>query len=210
MQTTKALAVLASCAFGLISSPAASQVEPRQPSAGTAREIDRFIEQRMGEAGIAGIGAAMIVGRKVAWMKGYGFADKSRAVPFTPDTVMNIGSISKTFTGAALMRAVQDGKLSLDEDINAYLPFRVVNPNHPHAKITLRQLATHTSGIVDREPVYAATYHYGGVPEPLDEFLKGYLVPAGANYSKDNFLDAIPGTNREYSNIAAGLAGYIV
>ena len=83
----------------------------------------------MDEAGIVGLGAAIIVDKKVVWMKGYGFADKARAVPFTPDTVMNIGSISKTFTGVAMMRAVQEGKLSLDEDINSYLPFKVVNPH---------------------------------------------------------------------------------
>ena len=100
-----------------------------RPAAAAEGDIDRFIEQRMDEAGMVGLGAAIIVDKKVVWMKGYGFADKERAVPFTPDTVMNIGSISKTFTGVALMHAVQEGKLSLDEDINAYLPFKVVNPH---------------------------------------------------------------------------------
>ena len=176
-----------------------------------AQTIDATIAQRMEEGGIMGVGAAVIVDRKVVWMKGYGFADKEGAVPFTPDTVMNIGSISKMFTGVAMMRAVQEGKLSLDEDVNSYLPFKVTNPHRPNEKITLRHLATHTSGITDRSSVYMATYHYGGsAPEPLGDFLKGYLVPGGSTYSKDNFLDVKPGTNREYSNIAAGLAGYIV
>jgi CubicO group peptidase (beta-lactamase class C family) len=72
-------------------------------------------------------------------------------------------------------------------------------------------LATHTSSITDRESVYEEAYHYGGdVPEPLGEFLKSYFVPGGTYYSKDNFLNVKPGTHREYSNIAAGLAGYIV
>ena len=44
----------------------------------------------------------------------------------------------------------------------------------------------------------------------MGEFLKSYFVPGGAHYSKDNFLNVKPGTHREYSNIAAGLAGYIV
>jgi CubicO group peptidase (beta-lactamase class C family) len=124
---------------------------------------------------------------------------------------MNIGSISKTFTGVAVMRAVQDGKLSLDQDINAYLPFTVTNPFVPDAKITLRHLATHTSGITDRPSVYDRTYHYGGAPrEPLGDFLKDYLAPGGTRYAKENFLDVRPGTHREYSNIAAGLAGFIV
>ena len=63
---------------------------------------------------------------------------------------MNSASIRKTFTGVAMMQAVQEGKLSLDQDINTYLPFKVVNPSFPDTAITLRQLATHTSGITDR------------------------------------------------------------
>jgi CubicO group peptidase (beta-lactamase class C family) len=182
-----------------------------QPSTtGATQTIDSFIVQRMDEAALAGLGAAIIVDKKVVWMKGYGFADKERAVPFTPDTIMNIGSISKTFTGVALMRAIQEGKLSLDEDLNTYLPFKVINPHQPNEKVTLRHLATHTSGITDRSSVYRDTYYYGGTPEPLGEFLKSYFVPGGRYYSKDNFLNVKPGTHRDYSNIAAGLAGYIV
>ena len=185
--------------------------EQAQPSTtGAAATIDSFIVQRMDEAGVMGLGAAIVVDKKVVWMKGYGFADKERAVPFTPDTVMNIGSISKTFTGVALMRAIQEGKLALDEDINTYLPFKVINPHHPNEKVTLRHLATHTSGITDRWSVYKDSYHYGGTPEPLRDFLKSYFVAGGRYYSKDNFLNVKPGTHREYSNIAAGLAGYIV
>lgn len=197
------------CILLLAPATAANQA-PAPPATATVSQIDRFIEQRMSETGIAGLGAAIILDKKIAWMKGYGFADRARAVPFTPDTVMNIGSISKTVTGAALMHAVQEGKLSLDEDINAYLPFRVVNPHDPNGRITLRHLATHTSGITDRPSVYESTYHYGDAPEPLDEFLKSYFIPGKAGYSKDNFLNVKPGTHREYSNIGADLAGYIV
>lgn len=194
----------------LLGQAVAAEESPGSPRAGADGEIDRFIGERMSEAGIAGLGAALIVDRKVVWKRGYGFADKARAVPFTPDTVMNIGSISKTFTGAALMRAVQEGKLLLDQDINAYLPFDVVNPHQPDAKITLRHLATHTSGITDRWAIYADTYHFGDAPEPLGQFLKSYFVPGETRYSKDNFLDVKPGAYREYSNVGAGLAGHIV
>jgi CubicO group peptidase (beta-lactamase class C family) len=179
--------------------------------AGAPNAFDAAVHQRMNEAGIVGLGAAIIVNRKVVWTKGYGYADKRRAVPFTPDTIMNVGSISKTFTGVAMMHAVQEGKLSLDEDINSYLPFKVIHPRYPNEKITLRHLATHTSGITDQPAVYNDTYHYGGsTPEPLGNFLRSYLVPGGANYSQDNFLNVKPGTHREYSNIAAGLAGHVV
>ena len=211
MRFNKVLTNIAAVALVLLSAKVAAADQAPSPAASAGTGLDTLVEQRMKDAGIVGLGAAIIVDRKVVWTQGYGFADKARAVPFTSDTVMNIGSISKTFTGAALMRAVQEGKLSLDEDINRYLPFKVVNPFYPAERITLRQLATHTSGITDRQPVYEAAYHYGGdSPEPLGQFLQDYLAPGGKTYSKDNFLNAKPGTQREYSNIAAGLAGYIV
>ncbi len=173
--------------------------------------VDSFIEKKMSESGLVGLGAAVIVNKKLVWIKGYGYADKDNKTPFTPNTIMNIGSISKTFTGAALMHAVEDRKVSLDEDINNYLPFKVINPFFPNEKITLRNLATHTSGITDRSSIYRTSYHYGvDSPEPLGEFLKNYFEPNGKYYSKDNFLKQKPGAYREYSNIAAGLAGYIV
>ncbi|MDJ1472554.1 serine hydrolase domain-containing protein [Xanthocytophaga flava] len=173
--------------------------------------IDTIIKNKMGESGIVGLSAAIIIDKKLIWMKGYGYADKDNKVPFTPNTIMNIASISKTFTGVCLLKAVEDKKLSLDEDINTYLPFKVINPFFPDEKITLRNLATHTSSIMDRESVYDSTYHYGGdSPEPLGEFLRSYFDPTGKRYTMDNFLNKKPGSYREYSNIAAGLAGYIV
>lgn len=192
---------------GMLVSGHAGAVEA--PVAGEG--IDARIERSMAEAGLVGVGAAVIVDRRVVWSKGYGFADRQRGVPFTPDTSMNIASITKTVTGVAMMQAVQAGKLSLDEDINTYLPFKVVHPQFPEARITLRQLATHTSGIDDRWAVYQRLYHWGGdSPEALGDFLRGYLVAGGKDYAADNFVPHRPGTHRAYSNIGAGLVGYIV
>jgi len=173
--------------------------------------IDSFIETKMNNAGIVGVGASIIIDKKLVWTNGYGYADKEAKVPFTPSTIMNIASISKTFTGVCIMKAVEEGKVSLDEDINNYLPFKVINPNFPSETITLRHLATHTSGLTDRYPFYSdSTYCYDKKPEPLGDFLKNYFVQGGKHYSKDNFLNAKPGQSRDYSNIGAGLAGYII
>ena len=208
MRYGKLLAVVAA-AIAFVTAAPAWAAEPSGAGDADAR-LDALIAEQMAEAGIAGVGAVIVVDRKVVWMKGYGHADQARRIPFTPDTVMNIGSISKTVTGVALMHAVQEGRLSLDADINDYLPFKVVNPHHPKASITLRQLATHTSGITDRWAVYKDAYHYGDAPEPLGAFLESYFVPGGAHFAAENFLAAKPGTHREYSNIGAALAGYIV
>ncbi len=211
MHFKKVLAIIAAIATILLCGQVAAGAQTHPHVIDSSRALDNIVEKQMTEAGMVGVGAAIIVNKKVVWTKGYGFADKENAVPFTPDTIMNIGSISKTFTGVALMHAVQERKLSLDENINTYLPFKVANPNFPNDPITLRQLAIHTSGITDRWSIYERAYHYGGdSPEPLGAFLKRYLTSGGKYYSKANFLNAKPGTQREYSNIAAGLAGYIV
>jgi CubicO group peptidase (beta-lactamase class C family) len=173
--------------------------------------IGRFIQKKMDESGMVGLAAAIIINKKLVWTKGYGYADLESKIPFTPNTILNIGSITKTITGASLMLAIEEKKLALDEDINKYLPFKVINPYFPNERITMRNLATHTSGIVDQYPLYSKTYNYGGdSPEPLGEFLKNYFEPHGKYYSKDNFLKQKPGSYREYSNIATGLAGYII
>jgi CubicO group peptidase (beta-lactamase class C family) len=190
---------------------AASQ-SAKSTSENTPIPIDSIIESKMNEAGIVGIGAAIIVNKELVWAKGYGYADKENKKPFTTDTIMNIGSIAKNFTGVCLMRAVEGNKVSLDEDINKYLPFKIINPYFPDEKITLRNLTTHTSSLADRYPFYEETYVYGrgDATEDLGDFLKNYFEPSGKYYSKENFLNHKPGTYYQYSNIPSALAGYIV
>lgn len=176
------------------------------------QQIDSLFKVKIQAAGIVGLSAAIVSDKGMIWSKGYGYADKEKQIPFTPETIMNIGSVSKSITGICIIRALQEHKLALDEDINVYLPFKVRNPYFPQNKITMRQLMVHTSGIQDREPVYSNVgYDSGGDAKiSLGEFLKDYLVPEGRYYLDSNFVKAKPGTESYYSNIGAGLAGYIV
>ncbi len=206
MNSLLRVGVSLSCALW-VTTALQAQAGPATPPAA----LDSLIAAQMSEVGIMGLGAAVIVDRKVVWMKGYGFTDYARAKPFTQNTIMGVASIAKPFLGVAMMRAVHEGKLSLDEDINRYLPFRVVNPYFPNERITLRQLATHSSSITDRWEVYSATYHFGGdSPDTLGVFLEKYFTPGRALYSPGNFLRSKPGTQRDYCNICAALAGLIV
>lgn len=158
-----------------------------------------------------GVAGMVFVDGRAVWSKGYGHRDYLRTQPFTPSTPMAIASISKTFTGVAMMRLVAEGKLDLDADVNRYVPFRVRNPRFPDIPITLRMIATHTSSITDRWEVYRATYHWGGdAPESLRDFMTSYFDPDGHRYSTDNYTTVPPGTARDYSNIGAGLVGFIV
>ncbi len=208
MRLKSAFRIIWVCAVAMPS----AVVRAQAPAVPSTPVLDSLISAQMDAAGIMGLSAAVIVNRQVVWMKGFGFSDWQRRRPFSENTIMNIASIAKPFVGVAMMRAVGEGKLSLDEDINRYLPFRVVNPYHPNERITLRQLATHSSSITDRWEVYrSVAYHYGGdSPERLGVFLEQYFGSGGKHYAKENFLDAKPGARREYSNIGAALAGYIV
>ncbi|MFN3299564.1 MAG: serine hydrolase domain-containing protein [Sediminibacterium sp.] len=174
--------------------------------------VDSFIDAKMKESGLIGIAAAVIVDNKVIWSNGYGYADIARKKPFTTKTIMNVGSIAKPFVGVSLMQLAEENIISLDEDINKYLPFKVVNPYFPNEKITLRNIATHSSSLADREPFYSdSLFHFNGeTPKPLGDFLFNYFVKGGKYYSDSNFYNAKPGDYWEYSNIAASLAGHIV
>jgi CubicO group peptidase (beta-lactamase class C family) len=158
-----------------------------------------------------GLAGMVFVDGEAVWSKGYGHRDYLRTQPFTTTTPMNIASITKTFTGVAMMRLVAEGRLDLDADVNLYLPFRVRNPRFPETPITLRMIATHTSSIADRWEVYRATYSFGGdSPEPLADFITSYFAPDGRRYSTDNYTALPPGAAREYSNIGAGLVGFLI
>jgi CubicO group peptidase (beta-lactamase class C family) len=199
-------------AAALIAATVASQAADAPAQAvPTPATIDSLVAAQMEEAGLMGVAGAVFVDGQKVWSKAYGYRDYLRTQPFTTKTPMSIASVTKTFTGVAMMRLVAEGKLELDADVNRYLPFSVRNPRFPDTPITLRMIATHTSSITDRPDVYRETYNFGGGPtEPLADFIYSYFAPDGRRYSADNYTQAAPGTERDYSNIGAGLVGFII
>lgn len=183
---------------------------PRQSviSDGT-KGLDGFATALIDEQAIPGLAIAVVKDRKIVHLRGYGFADLRSRTAMTPDTPMNIASISKPILGIVLLQLRDKGRLDLDTDINGLLPFRVENPHSGGRSITIRQLATHTSGIAD----YYDTADYqpdADSPRPLNDYLRSLLSPEGARYEEGaHYLEAKPGTEREYSNLGAGVAGAV-
>jgi CubicO group peptidase (beta-lactamase class C family) len=122
---------------------------------------------------------------------------------------MNIASISKTVTATAVMQLWEDGRVNLDQDINAHLPFEVRNPHHPGESITVRQLLTHTSSIGD-SALYRQSYACGDPQVSLPRWIEGYLIEGGEYYRSENWHDWRPGEGWDYSNVGFGLLGYLV
>jgi CubicO group peptidase (beta-lactamase class C family) len=78
---------------------------------------------------------------------GYGVASLETGQPTRPETLFQIGSISKVYTATLIMRLVDEGKLALDEPVVTYLPDLKLADDHARQTITLRHLLSHTSGL---------------------------------------------------------------
>ncbi len=183
---------------------------PRQEyTAQDAETFDEFAGRLIRENAIPGMAVAVISDRKIAHSGGYGFADVESNRPMTAETPVNIASVSKPILGLAILQLVDQGELELDEDVNGYLPFEIVNPHTQGEAITLRHLATHTSGIADFYDV--ADFEPGrDSPTPLTAHLQDLLTASGERYGEgQHFLETSPGTAREYSNLGAGVAGAV-
>lgn len=179
---------------------------------------------------LPGFAVAVVSDKAVLYQRGFGHADLKARRPYTEDTLQNVGSVSKTVIGVAIVKAIELGYFGLDTEINSILPFQVRHP-HGGGPITVRHLVTHTSGIVDDDELYGHSYYllpdadtggplYGQFRRDftrpgrrdlsLGGFLRNYLAADGRSYRKTNFASQAPGTAYHYSNIGAALAAYLV
>jgi CubicO group peptidase (beta-lactamase class C family) len=159
--------------------------------------------------------AAYISDGELRWVGSYGLKTYQTEDMVNDSTLFMVASISKPVTALAVMKLYDEGKLSLDDDINDYLPFQVTNPYYPAEKITFRMLLTHVSSIHDDwkvlEPLYTLGKGGGDSPISLEDFLKSYLVAGGEYYDPTkNFYNTPPLTEEHYSNVGYSLLGYLV
>ena len=142
-------------------------------------------------------GAAIGVAQngRISFVRGYGFADLEQRVPVTDSTVFRIGSVTKQFTAAAILALVEEGKLSLGDGVRRWLP------SLPPAVdgVTIQQLLTHTSGIIDYEDVIPE----GTTQQLLDADVLRLLESQDRTYFA-------PGSKYQYSNSGYALLALIV
>lgn len=177
--------------------PQASPATPSLDAADLGAFFDGFLPYALHRGDIAGAAVAVVKDGRVVFARGYGDADLASHRPVDPATTLfRMGSISKVITWTAVMHLVEQGKLDLDRDVNAYLDFRI--PPRFGKPITLRELMTHSAGF---EESYKQLMSPDGVSMPgLEVYVKRHLptriYPPGAVIA--------------YSNYGATLAGYIV
>ncbi|HEV8481939.1 MAG TPA: serine hydrolase domain-containing protein [Blastocatellia bacterium] len=170
---------------------------PAQQKAGLQerlKRIEQMIQQEMQKSDAPGLAVAIEQDGKLVYSKGFGYADVENKVPFTPQTVSRIGSISKTFTALSVMQLVEQGKIKLDDEVQVYVP---TFPKKS-APITIRQLLCHQSGIRHyKGQEFLSSKHYATVEEALGIF-------------KDDPLGFEPGTQFGYTTYGYVLLSRVV
>jgi len=162
-----------------------------------ARAADSLADAAIRTGNVAALSIAVVRGADTIVMKGYGMANLELEVPATAETVYRIGSVTKQFTSVAVMRLVERGKVSLDDEVTKYVPNA---PTHGR-KILVRHLMNHTSGIPSYTDVGPAFGRKARLDLPHDSLLA--IV-------RDDSLQFDPGTHFYYNNTGYYLLGMIV
>jgi D-alanyl-D-alanine-carboxypeptidase/D-alanyl-D-alanine-endopeptidase len=167
----------------------------------TDAEIRKILVERI-DVRKQGIGLVVGViepaGRRIV---AYGVADEKDKRALNGDTVFEIGSMTKVFTALLLADAVQRGEMALDDPISKYLPADVKVPERGR-RITLRDVATHTSGLPRLPSNFAPK-------DPANPYAD-YTVRQMYDFLSSYELTREPGTTYEYSNFAVGLLGHML
>jgi len=160
------------------------------------RTVDRWAEEALASGVVAGFSIAVEKDGEMLVAKGYGMADIEQDVAAADDTVYRIGSITKQFTAAAIMRLVQDGEIDLQAPIQDYVDF----PTGDHV-VTVEHLLHHTSGIKSYTGLGWAWRRTVPLAVTHDELLG--LV-------RDEPFDFDPGAEYRYNNSGYYLLGVII
>ncbi len=152
------------------------------------------LAERMAHHRVAGVSIAVVDSGRIAWARGFGVRQAGGADSIDAETVFQAGSISKPVFALGAMRLVQDGRLTLDRDVNEYLTTWKVPPSRFTSieKVTLRRILSHSAGLtVHGFPGYPA----GAALPTILQVLDG-LPPANTAAIR---VDTVPGAITRYS-----------
>jgi CubicO group peptidase (beta-lactamase class C family) len=161
-------------------------------------QLEAVIAERMAAAGIPGVSVGIVEAGRVAYLKGFGRSGVD-GTPMAPSSVLPVASLTKALTALAVVQVADEGRLDLDAPVSDYLPdFRIRDDRA--ARITLRHLLTHGSGLSTR-----AGQH---------DFLDGDASPDALGSAVASLacerLHSDPGHAYEYSNANYTVLGRVL
>jgi CubicO group peptidase (beta-lactamase class C family) len=181
---------------------------PREPdfddvsafSEGDSSRVDAWLQEQVDLARYPSLSVAVVRDDGIVYQRAFGFEDTGAGRLATPHTPYQVASVTKAFTASLAVMLHDRGVVDLDEPVVKYLPEDVSISNTPElgATITLRQLASHTSGLPR------------GVPGPVQSVEGWYRLEPQRLYEQlaNVELDFSPGTDERYSNLGFGLLGH--
>ncbi len=166
--------------------------------------VQAAVEKTMKDRDIPGCTVGIVVGDELVYAHAFGVANVSTKAPMQVETLFQIGSVTKTFT-ATLMGVLRDrGKIRFDDPVSKYLPDTVKVPAHPLGRpLTLRDLATHTSGLPGNPP------NRRDVPDS-PSVMESYSIKELYEGLPRTVLISPPGKTWSYSNYGFGLLGHVL
>jgi CubicO group peptidase (beta-lactamase class C family) len=158
-------------------------------------EAQRYIDEHIS----AGVAIGIMSEGKIIYAKGFGLANLETGTKVTPDSVFQLGSMTKQFTAAAVVLLSEQGKLGIDDPLSKYFP------DFPRAnEVTIRELLNHTSGI--------HSILMPGAPPTAEQAVNVHSTAdvIALIQGQQNLYEFEPGTSRRYSNSGYFLLGGIV
>ena len=181
--------------------PPAQFADParREKLARAFPEIDKLFRDYAASANIPGAAWGIVIDGELAHTGVLGYRDLSAKAPVTPDTVFRIASMTKSFTAMAIMKLRDEGKLSLDDPAEKYVPEMrtLVYPTSDSPRITIRHLLSHAGGFPEDNPW--GDQQLADTDEQLSALIRGGIPFSNA-----------PGIAYEYSNYGFAILGRIV
>lgn len=170
------------------------------------QSFEAYVFEKMSKTKLPGLSIAVVKEGEVIYTRGFGFRNLESAAPMTPQTRVGIGSVTKSFTALAVMMLSEEGKLRLQDPIEAFLPLRLQPFGQP---VQIWHLLTHSSGIPATAYAEALIYHTVGEEAtwvPMGSFgdLKAFLEGA------EPWAVAGPGQRFFYLNEGYRLLGHII
>lgn len=202
-----------------VSPPDPPPAQPEFPISGIAvagmGSYDQAVTDLMRKYDIPGGAIAIVREGRLLYARGFGYADVERRTPVQPDALFRIASVSKPITGVAIMKLVEEGKLTLDDRVAPFVahltpaPGATVDPRWE--QITIRHLLNHTGGWDRNRP-------NGGFDPMFRPAIAaaalGAPAPASAEtvirYMKGIPLDFTPGEKHAYSNFGYAILGRVI
>ncbi len=190
--------ILTASALALVLTAAPRAAGAQEPAgmSDALRLLDAWLTTAVAQREQPGLSIGVVLGDRLLWAKGYGYADSEKRVPADPRTLYRIASITKTFTAVAILQLRDAGKLQLDDPLRRHLSWARIRAHDPAASdITIRELLTHSSGLQREVPGTVWT-------SPTFPSAAALRVEVEETYS--------PGVTWKYSNLGFALLGEVV